>query len=282
MTIQAWIDDTGLDGRSPEFLFSAVFATVEDWASFSDRWKAVLDEPPAIPYFKMDDAVGFTHAFYGMSESKRNLKLMRLASTFADHKHGFIELALAADLNAIENELRPRAMKPANEAYFWPFQIVIQALCWALLETSPDYDIPLEIYFDENVVFGPRAKAWYPVIRAMAEPKVQQLMPVEPFFRDDRTTMPLQAADMTAWMRNADRKGANEFAWLKEHMVGLTWLRPIVRFGHEEIELLFQKGPIPSDLQWKVVAAERAMVEQFIVRGARHYVPKSKKSKKKR
>jgi hypothetical protein len=281
VTIQAYIDDTGLDGRSAELLFSAIFATVEDWAAFSDRWKSVLDETPRIPHFKMDEAVGFTGPFYGWSESKRNLKLMRLAGTFADHKYGFIELAVAADLKAIDEGLRPRATKPANEPYFWPFHITIQAICWALLETSPDYDLPMEIYFDDNAIFGPRAKAWYPVIRAMAEPNVQRLMPVEPFFRDDRTTMPLQAADLTVWMRHADRRGANVFSWLREHMTGLTPLRPIVEFGRAQIDSFFDGTPVPADQQWRSVAAERAMIEHFIKGGARHYVPKPKTRKKK-
>lgn len=283
MTIQAYVDETGLDGKSPCFLFSALTATIGDWAEFSDRWKAVLDEHPRIAYFKMAEAAGFNGPFYGWSESARNLKLMRLAQTFRDAEYGFLEFSVSADLGAIEQKLRPISIKPANEPYFWSFHITIQSIGWALIDTSPDYDIPYEVYFDEHVVFGPRAKAWYPVIRAMAEPKLKALMPVEPFFRDDKKTMPLQAADLTAWMSRRDKEGDNKFEWLKEHLVGLS--RPpslSVHFGSREIELLHDKTPIPPEFRWKVDAARRAFNETFIEGGAKHYVPKPKHKPKER
>jgi hypothetical protein len=72
---------------------------------------------------------------------------------------------------------------------------------------AADYDEPFEIYFDENVIFGPRAKAWYPVIRAMAELGLRQIPPVEPYLPRRQKTMPLQAADLTAWMSRSDRSG---------------------------------------------------------------------------
>src|SRR5687768_17428435 len=72
------------------------------------------------------------------------------------------------------------------------------SVCLSIIDSSPDDDIPMEFFFDENVIFGPRAKAWYLVIRAMSPPNVRARMPVEPFFRNDKTTMPLQAADLTA------------------------------------------------------------------------------------
>ena len=96
VTIQVYVDDTGLDGRSPYFLFSALYATVPDWAAFSDRWKLVLDEYPRISYFKMDEAADFKGQFYGWSESKRNLKLMRLAGTFAEQQYPFMEHTVTA------------------------------------------------------------------------------------------------------------------------------------------------------------------------------------------
>lgn len=77
MTIQAYVDETGMDGKSPFFLFAALLGTLDDWTAFSDRWKSALEESPRIPYFKMDEAVGFQKQFYGWSESKRNQKLIR-------------------------------------------------------------------------------------------------------------------------------------------------------------------------------------------------------------
>ena len=190
-----------------------------------------------------------------------------------------MEHTVTADLNAIEKELRPRSIKPANEVYFGPFQLTIQSVCLSILDTTPDYDIPFEFYFDENVILGPRAKAWYPVIRAMSEPRLRAIMPVEPFFRDDKTTMPLQAADLTAWMSRHDKLGTNEFAWLKEHLIGLTRSPCCIDFGSKEIGLLFAEGPIPPEMRWKADAARRAFVDTFI-KGARSTMCQSQRSQK--
>ena len=59
-----------------------------------------------------------------------------------------------------------------------------------------------EMIFDENLIFGPRAKHLYPMLKACAElqePQASGLLPIEPLFRNDRDFLPLQAADLFAW-----------------------------------------------------------------------------------
>lgn len=231
--IQAFVDESGLDGKGRLLVFSALIGTAEDWVDFSDRWKAALDEPPEIDYFKMDEAVGFSDEFYNWSPSQRNAKLIRLAGEIRGGKYPILEHTVTADLDAIEREWRPRTIKPANEPYFWPFHITIRSIGRGLVGVA--HDEPFEIYFDEHVIFGPRAKAWYPVIRAMAEPELKRVLPVEPFFRSDKDTMPLQAADMTAWLTRATKTGNAEFEWLREHLSAVSPFGPQVHFGSEEI-----------------------------------------------
>jgi hypothetical protein len=66
--IQANVDETGIDGRSPWLIFSALLGTAGDWATVTDLWRDVLDESPRIRYFKMSEAVGFSGEFHGLSE----------------------------------------------------------------------------------------------------------------------------------------------------------------------------------------------------------------------
>src|SRR5205085_773954 len=40
--IQGYVDDTGNDGRSPIFLFSALIGEAKAWDSFSNAWDACL------------------------------------------------------------------------------------------------------------------------------------------------------------------------------------------------------------------------------------------------
>jgi hypothetical protein len=107
------------------------------------------------------------------------------------------------------------------EPYFFPFHATIAGVGYEVLALGQKE--PLEIFFDENVIFGPRAKAWYPVVRAMQEDILQPVLPVEPFFRDDERVLPLQAADLTAWIHRKSNDGSlGEFAWLLNELSGLV------------------------------------------------------------
>jgi hypothetical protein len=60
---------------------------------------------------------------------------------------------------------------------------------------------PIEIVFDEHVIFGERARNFYPLLREMARWSDQErasLLPVTPVFRADDVALPLQAADFFA------------------------------------------------------------------------------------
>lgn len=77
VTIQAYVEDTGLDGRAQWFVFLALLGTAEDWAAVSDAWRDVLDESPKIRDFKMDEATDLDGQFYGMPVANRDYKLTR-------------------------------------------------------------------------------------------------------------------------------------------------------------------------------------------------------------
>src|SRR5207248_10717159 len=113
-----------------------------------------------------------------------------------------------------------RAWTPSRDPYFWPFQNTIMNAALSL------WDLGLrerfEIFFDEQLIFGPRAKVWYPAIMEIMrirEPDAATIMPVDPLFRSDDEFLPLQAADMFAWLLrygfdNEDRP----FAWLLDEL----------------------------------------------------------------
>jgi hypothetical protein len=80
-----------------------------------------------------------------------------------------------------------------------------------------------EIIYDEDVIFGPRARLWYPAIKRLMEiqfPEQAKILPVDRMFKSDDDFLPLQAADMFAWcLRNsADKQEPDSFAWLRQEM----------------------------------------------------------------
>jgi hypothetical protein len=59
------------------------------------------------------------------------------------------------------------------------------------------------VVFDEHAIFGERARRWYPLVRsymAHQDPADDAVLPKEPTFSSDQEALPLQAADMLAWI----------------------------------------------------------------------------------
>src|SRR5262249_24537334 len=127
----------------------------------------------------------------------------------------------AIDLDAHAETWAKSNDKPRNEPYFWPFHNTIMAVCFTLHDAG--WRERFEIIFDENVIFGPRAKYWYPLmldLMRFKEPEASALMPIDPIFRSDDEFMPLQAADLfTTGRRYAtDNPDWKELEWLLKEM----------------------------------------------------------------
>jgi hypothetical protein len=211
VVIQAYVDDSGGKGQGEVFVFSALIASAEMWAGVVDRWNFVLRESPSVRYFKMGEAAGCRGEFYGFLASERDEKLRRLCAIINTPE--ISEFSCTLVLADFLEFWAPRLGRPASEPYFFPFQVINSAMGAEMLGRGETQ--PCEIFFDEHVMFGPRAKAWYPVLRESFPANFKNLMPVEPFFRSDRDVIALQAADLTAWMqRNANESGLGEFDWL--------------------------------------------------------------------
>jgi hypothetical protein len=213
--IQAYIDESGGKGQGSVFAFSALIASAKDWDGFSNDWQSRLDEHPRIKYFKMHEAAKFKGQFQGWSLRARNEKLRRLCEPI----QGLVELFCVLDLGAFAKTLAAHSYKPMDSPYFYPFHIIIMAIALEMIDLGVDE--PFEIFFDEHVIFGPAAKSWYPIVRASVDDDMRAVMPVEPFFRSDSDTLPLQAADMTAWLRrrwNNEGLEKSHLKWLESEL----------------------------------------------------------------
>src|SRR5437868_7829681 len=81
MVLQTYADDSGNEPTSPIFVLAGFIASYEEWAAFSDEWKAALAEPPGLDYFKMKEAERLHDQFSkrkGWTEKKRDDRLIQL------------------------------------------------------------------------------------------------------------------------------------------------------------------------------------------------------------
>jgi hypothetical protein len=217
MPVQAFVDDSGGKGQSRHFVMAGLIAESEQWALFSDEWRACVDDHPRLRYFKMREAAACAGQFYGWGEADRDARLLRFARII--NRYAKYVIYSAIDLDAHADTWARTMGKPHNEPYFWPFHNTITAACFELWDKG--WREKFEIIFDEHVIFGPRAKLWYPVIREVVklrEPEESSIMPVDPMFRTDDEFLPLQACDLFAWcLRRGSDIGPNAerpFEWL--------------------------------------------------------------------
>jgi hypothetical protein len=139
----------------------------------------------------------------------------------------FLVLERAWDLRAFEEVFRPVVHTPLDQPYFWMFSDMIMRASYQVLALGEAE--PYEIIFDENKIFGAQAKAWYPLFRELTkarDPRIHEILPIDPMFKSDDEFIPLQAADIFAWLcrRNVSGEG-HSFSWVTDQ------LRPEIRFS---------------------------------------------------
>jgi hypothetical protein len=260
--MQAYADDTGLDENSEWFLFSALIGEAENLGCVADEWDIALKESPSIRYFKMDEAESRDGQFYGFSVLERDAKVKRLCQIISSKC--LTEFCFAVKLEVYNEVFKPKRRPPLTERYFFPFLATIGGVAFEVLRQGAKE--PFEIIFDEQVIFGPRVKAWYPVMRAMMfDEPIYPVLPIEPFFRDDESALPLQAADLTAWVRRKgnSKEGLGEFEWMLKELSGLAQ-SPLSRPLSKDLALrLFEPVEITQEAQKRREVALQAYQETF-------------------
>ena len=275
--IQAYVDDSGKKGQSPAFIFLALIAEAELMAHIADAWQRVLDDSPRLKYFKMDEAASCDGQFYGFLETERDEKLRRFCNILATDS--LTEFSFSMPFSVFDKTLGS-APRPLSEPYFFPFQCTILGIACDLHERGQKE--PFEIFFDEDVIFGPRARAWYPVAKAtLAGEAFYGILPTEPFFRDDESTLPLQAADLIAWIRRKANspEGLEYFEWLPRALTGLRQSAFSKEFRQDMGEAILQgnKRVLTPELAAQRQAALDAYRETF----GHEWPPRTKEQLKK-
>lgn len=255
MAVQAFVDESGGKGQGGSFVLAGLVAHADHWARFSIEWQSCLEQKPSIKYFKMREAASLRGQFNLWPADERDNKLRALAKII--DKYVQIAIYCAIDLDAHAETWAVSEEKPLNEPYFFPFHVVIMGICFELWEIG--WRERFEIIFDDEVIFGPRAKAWYPAFRdvlRVREPDAHSILPVEPMFREDTEFLPIQAADLFAWnFRRGANKKNGEFNWLLDELSSVQLSEYSTYYHRErmvdvvsESARMIRDGEIPRNL----------------------------------
>jgi hypothetical protein len=231
LTIQAYIDDSGVSGTDAVFVLAGFIGNAEKWAAFSEAWSQHLKQGPSIRYLKMNEAAKLRGEFRSWEPEERDRKLagcVQIIKQFRPDKG----IYFINDLIAWKQIVHKMKVKTLADPHFHGFNAIISGVCNEALDSGIDEEV--EIIFDQHVIFGPRVSFWYPALKEMIEltnservERVKKILPPVPMFRDDRQFVPLQAADILAWLLRTtfrDRIPGLETAWRYPTPTGFEWL----------------------------------------------------------
>jgi Protein of unknown function (DUF3800) len=233
--LQGFVDDSGSDGSRAPYILAGFILPAEDWTTFSDDWEAELAREPRIQYFKMAEASQKEGQFEGMPDEFVRCKINDLLAVIERYKPDGIYSALSW------MEYR-EILKPSMPKGFIdnPYQLLFPAIFDAILfyqKRKGIFPETVDVDFDEQGSAGWFATLCFPFLKEYSDPDTQKMLGRTPTMLDDKTVMPLQAADMLAWniRREFDSEDKDKkWHWLYERLNAHVWLG--VNFGPPSFE----------------------------------------------
>ena len=231
--LQGYFDDSGSDGQRPPFVLGGYILPADNWAAFSDDWKAECSRPPTIDYFKMFQACDASGEFDLWQYDIRRHKILKLIEVMRKHKlHGLCSYFRWHEWRAFAKRLRgPAKTQPYSVLFFLIIDIV--------KEYQKDLGIfpqKSQLDFDEQGKSGQFAIEWYGRMCDASQPfyfseEHLQILEGTPRMLNDKNYLPLQASDMLAWAmrRHLDDPPADpgilapDFSWVYEELKPDLW-----------------------------------------------------------
>lgn len=197
MLMLAYVDGSGTMNDSPAYVMAGYLGSAEAWEAFSGDWKAALDHPKAIEYFKMSEAWARRGEFAGWEEGLRDARLKLLSPII--NRHAFSALIFVASTDGWKKHVVGKLNERYHDRpYFFAFHSIM-SLAVKYLD-SKGIKEKVDFVFDEEGGESMRLMlesfdGWADV----APTHLKEYIGSRPIFRNEKEVLPLQAADMLAW-----------------------------------------------------------------------------------
>ncbi len=159
-----------------------------------------------------------------------------------------------------------KASTPAKDVYFLPFFSIILGSIKELWERG--HREKIEVIFDRQLIFEPRVKTWYPVVKdifqRLNDPDISpalSLMPHEPIFRCDEDFLPLQAADLFAYCFRLADEPDMPLHWMAAEMPKVKLSKQSVLWNKERMQEAITRGKITIEKKQEIFTSE--IVESY-------------------
>jgi hypothetical protein len=251
VTLRAYIDDSGSDGKGPIFVLGGFVAPVGRWLAFSDEWKAALTQPPALEYFKMKEAARLRDQFDPRKGWTPDLRDRRI-NDLSDIIHKYASFRLSGMIrhrdfnNYIKSVPAPERGLVTDTPYVFLFMLMNIAIAYA----SEEHRIaePVDFICDNQEGMEEEIAHYWAMNGSLWEgnlyrPARELVFKTLPIFRNDREFLPLQAADLYAWqMRRSWINNQHLYVVPNHTLRKLLTIPSIDRFYTEEFVKEVGKG----------------------------------------
>jgi len=224
------LDDSGSNKEGPAFVLAGYLASVNVWEAFSKRWQGLLDKPRILQYFKMREANSLRGQFWGWSPGQRDQRVMEFVEVISKSGilGGVASTVFWEDFNRISSEFR--------DVPFHPYDLLLHGSIAHVVHFCQREGIqgPINFVFDEQEGWGNRALQAFDVVVSMLTDHERELIGGRPVHRDDRSFLPLQAADLIAWQIRRlceDNKHLDPEAPADQLVMNSSALRTLDRVG---------------------------------------------------
>ncbi len=222
--LRGYFDESGT-GQPPVFVLAGYISTAEKWAEFSTAWDQALNISPRIEYFKMDEAMNLKGQFGHWSEERRNQRVQLFIDII--QKHAIVGAAISIKQDEFHRVFNSAVHRPwpypMNTLYFHAVMETLQAI--GAHRARMGLNGPIQYIFDDGMRekgvitdmwdIGKNDPEWTEIFNTIGIP----------YFLDDKKVLPLQAADMLAWVIR--KRWMESVSGSQEIFQLTTWSEPV-------------------------------------------------------
>lgn len=188
--LQAYVDDSSTADGSV-LVLGGLIAQAKNWAEFSQEWNEYLNLKPRISYFKMSEAAGLSGEFAGWVEDIRDERIKLLNAVILNHVSAAFScvMPVKAYRKAFKDYRRKRT----------PFTFLLFTMISNMSKHQGDlgFSEPIDFIFDQSSDKKAILREWDEFQDGLKHREL--LVGNAPIFRDDKSMLPIQAADLIAW-----------------------------------------------------------------------------------
>jgi hypothetical protein len=181
--LRGYIDDSGRKDHSPVMVLGGWIASVPTWLLFTSDWQAMLDMPPRIEYFKMNEAATLTEQFRDWSRERADERIALAYKTIEEHIP--YQVSCIIHLEPYYRIFTPDIMEgSAINPFYLAFGSIIKDVAYH--QRTHGIDEKIDFVFDEQVTEkGKIIDAW-DFLKVRVRPEDQHLIGSVPAFLDDK------------------------------------------------------------------------------------------------